>query len=158
MDKSHLNSKYEFPSYSVLIIHKVPTPSCRQKAASFCTLDPAEMTVGFTRTPRSSKLFWGGESVQRAAKSVPARMMRQESCQLPFSCRSSSYLHNRTAQHPLAVWQQKILHCSTRTVLEHNNKVTHDRFSQSCVFSCYGNRSQEPKSCPKTGISGTALP
>lgn len=66
------------------------TPNCRmQKAISFSTLDHAEMPAGFRRTPRTSKLFWCGESVHRAGESAPARMMRQESCQLPFSCRSS---------------------------------------------------------------------
>lgn len=94
------SSKYEFPSYLVLMIHKLPTTSCIQKAISFSTLDHAEMPVGFTRTPRTSELFWSSESVHRAAESVPARMMRQECCQLPFSCRSSSYLHKHTGTTP----------------------------------------------------------
>lgn len=111
--------------------------------------------TGLTETPWPSRLFWGGES----APSLPARMTRQESCQLPFSCWSSSSLHKHTATTPtlyLASVDLTLL-LSTGIVLEHNNKVTRDRFNRSCLFPCYGNQSQEPKSCPGTGILCAAL-
>lgn len=90
------NSKYKLPSYSVLIAHKLPTTSCMRSMISFSTPDRAEMPAGFTRTPRTSRLFWWGESVPGAAGRAPACVTRQGRCQLPDS---SSHLH----KHPLAI-------------------------------------------------------
>lgn len=78
---------------------------------------------------------------------VPAHTTSQESCQLQFGSRSSSY-PGKPVQHPLGTWQRQIFLCTTQlwntgTILKHNNKVTCNRFNQSCVFSCYGNQSQE---------------
>lgn len=53
--------------------------------------------TGLTRTPWPSGLFWGGESAQEL---LPAHMTRQESCQLPFSCWSSSSLHKHPGTTP----------------------------------------------------------
>lgn len=143
------SSECESPSCLVLTKQQ----QCRRESASLPWI--RLRLTGLTGTPWPSRLFWGGES----APCLPARMTRQESCQLPFSCWSSSSLHKHTATTPtlyLASVDLTLL-LSAGVVLEHNNKVTRNRFNRSCVFPCYGNQSQGPKSCPVTGILCAAL-
>lgn len=64
------SSKYKFPSYLVVIIHRCPTTSRMQKAISLSALGQAEMPVGLTRTPRTSRFCWCGDSVGRAVRSA----------------------------------------------------------------------------------------
>lgn len=127
-----------------------------QQGASLSPLVTLRCT-GLTGTPWPCRLFWGGESapapasVHDEAGELPAALQLQEQL-----LSAQTHWHNTHSLSGISGFDTAQLLLSAGLILEHN-KVTRNRFNQSCVFSCYGNRSQEPKSCPVTRILCPAL-